>query len=70
MYQLIICEKPNAAKKIADALADNKPTKKSTRDKVPYYELTHEGKKIIVACEQEQNQNILFLILTGLQQQI
>jgi DNA topoisomerase-1 len=50
MYQLIICEKPNAAKKIADALADNKATKKSTRDKVPYYELTHEGKKIIVAC--------------------
>jgi DNA topoisomerase-1 len=50
MYQLIICEKPNAAKKIADALADNKATKKSTRDKVPYYELTHEGKKIVVAC--------------------
>jgi DNA topoisomerase-1 len=50
MYQLIICEKPNAAKKIADALADNKAVKKSTRDKVPYYELTHEGKKIIVAC--------------------
>ena len=32
MYQLIICEKPNAAKKIADALADNKAIKKSTRD--------------------------------------
>jgi len=50
MYQLIICEKPNAAKKIAEALADNKPTKRTTREKVPYYELTHEGKKIIVAC--------------------
>ncbi|MBW2980910.1 DNA topoisomerase I [Candidatus Woesearchaeota archaeon] len=50
MYQLIICEKPNAAKKIADALADNKATKRSTRDKVPYYELTHEGKRIVVAC--------------------
>ena len=50
MYQLIITEKPNAAKKIADALADNKATKKSTRDKVPYYELTHEGKKIVVVC--------------------
>jgi DNA topoisomerase-1 len=50
MYQLIISEKPAAAKKIAEALADNKPVKRSTRDKVPYYELTHEGKKIIVAC--------------------
>ena len=50
MYQLIITEKPNAAKKIADALADNKATKKTTRDKVPYYELTHEGKKIVVVC--------------------
>ena len=31
MYQLIICEKPNAAKKIADALADNKAIKKYER---------------------------------------
>jgi len=49
-YELIICEKPNAAKKIAEALADNKPQKKSTRDKVPYYILTHEGKEIIIAA--------------------
>ena len=49
-YTLIITEKPNAAKKIAQSLADTKPEKKSTRDKVPYYLLTHEGKEIIVGC--------------------
>ena len=49
-YELIICEKPAAAKKIADALADSKAEKKSTRDKVPYYMLTHEGKEIVVGC--------------------
>lgn len=49
-YELIITEKPNASKKIAEALADNKPKKLSTRDKVPYYTLTHEGKEITVAC--------------------
>lgn len=49
-YTLIISEKPNAAKKIAEALADAKPEKKSTRDKVPYYFLTHEGEEIVVAC--------------------
>ena len=49
-YTLIITEKPNAAKKIAEALADTKPNKKSTRDKVPYYEIMHEGKKIVVGC--------------------
>ena len=49
-YTLIITEKPNAAKKIAEALADNKAEKKSTRDKVPYYLLTHEGKELVVAC--------------------
>jgi len=45
--ELIITEKPNSAKKIADALADGKPGKKSSREKVPYYEVTH-GKKDIV----------------------
>ena len=48
MYELIICEKPNAAKKIAEALADNKPTKKSSKTRVPYYILNHEGKEIMV----------------------
>jgi len=47
-YQLIIAEKPSAAKKIADALADGKAIKKSTKQKVPYYELTHDGKDIVV----------------------
>jgi DNA topoisomerase-1 len=49
MYELIITEKPNAAKKIAAALADEKPEKKSV-NKVPYYELKHKGKDIVVGC--------------------
>jgi DNA topoisomerase-1 len=48
MYELIICEKPNAAKKIANALADKKPEKKSSRTRVPYYKITHNNKKIMV----------------------
>ena len=50
MYELIISEKPNAAKKIADALADGKAIKKSSKEKVPYYEITHGNKDIVVAC--------------------
>ena len=46
-YELLIAEKPSAALKIAAALADGKPTKKA-RKKVPYYELVHNGKKIVV----------------------
>lgn len=48
-YELIVAEKPNAAQKIAEALADKKPTKKALA-KVPYYELEHNGKKIVVGC--------------------
>ncbi|MCA6214483.1 DNA topoisomerase I [Thermococcus bergensis] len=48
MTTLIIAEKPNVAKKIAYALAEKKPIRK-TIGKVPYYELTRDGKKIIVA---------------------
>ena len=28
-YELIVCEKPNASKKVAEALADKKPIKKT-----------------------------------------
>jgi len=49
MTELIIAEKPNAAKKIAEALADGKATKKN-KNGVPYYELRHDGEKITVAC--------------------
>jgi len=49
MYELIITEKPNAAKKIADALADSKAIKKAV-NKAPYYEITHAGKDIVVGC--------------------
>ncbi len=48
-YKLIICEKPNASLKVAEALADKKPIKK-TIGKVSYYELEHKGKKIVVGC--------------------
>ncbi len=49
MYELIICEKPAAASKIAEALADGKPIKENYHG-VPYYKLTHGKKDIVVAC--------------------
>ena len=48
MTTLIIAEKPSAALRIATSLADTKSTKE-TLHKVPYYELTHNNEKIIVA---------------------
>ncbi len=48
-YELIITEKPNAAKKIAEALASGKPIKKNVKG-VPYYDITHGNKDIIVGC--------------------
>ncbi len=49
MYELIITEKPNAAKRIAESLADGKPVKESING-VPYYKVTHGNKDIVVAC--------------------
>lgn len=48
MVTLIIAEKPNVARKIAYALAEGKPVRK-TIGKVSYYEFTRDGKKVIVA---------------------
>ncbi len=48
MTELIISEKPSSALKIAQALADGKPLKKSNQG-VPYYLVTHKSKDIIVA---------------------
>ncbi|MFH1212143.1 MAG: DNA topoisomerase I [Candidatus Woesearchaeota archaeon] len=48
-YELIITEKPNAAFKIAQALSGGKPIKKN-KDKIPYYELSHGNRDIVVAC--------------------
>ncbi|HLP79777.1 MAG TPA: DNA topoisomerase I, partial [Acidobacteriota bacterium] len=48
-YELIITEKPSAAQKIAQALAD-RGAEKSHIGEVPFYELTHNGKPIKVAC--------------------
>ncbi len=48
-YELIITEKPQAALKIASALGE--PLKKNpNRNTIPYYELSRQGKKIVVAC--------------------
>jgi len=49
MVELLIAEKPNAAEKIAEALADKKPVKRKI-NKIAYYELEHKGKKILVGC--------------------
>ncbi|MEM4152748.1 MAG: DNA topoisomerase I [Candidatus Pacearchaeota archaeon] len=46
-YVLVICEKPQAAMKIAYALADIAPIKRNMGG-IPYYELEHDSKKFIV----------------------
>ncbi|MEK6853008.1 MAG: DNA topoisomerase I, partial [Nanoarchaeota archaeon] len=47
--ELIIVEKPKSALRIAMALADDKAVKRNYSG-VPYYELSHGGKKIVVAA--------------------
>jgi len=47
-YILVVTEKPQAAGKIAAALAEGKD--KKLGQKIPYYELTRNGKPIVVAC--------------------
>ena len=47
MHELIISEKPSAAKKIAEALADGKPIKEMVEG-VTVYDITHNGKDIKV----------------------
>jgi DNA topoisomerase I len=49
MVELIVTEKPMAALKIATALGDAKPIKK-TKGKSVYYEITRNKKKIMVGC--------------------
>ncbi|MBT6995586.1 DNA topoisomerase I [Candidatus Woesearchaeota archaeon] len=49
MTELIITEKPMAALKIATALGDSKPIKK-TKGKSVYYEITRNKKEILVGC--------------------
>jgi len=46
-YELIITEKPQAAMKISSALGKSK---KYNFQKVPYYEVNRNGKKIVVVC--------------------
>jgi len=49
MYELIITEKPQASKRVAEALAEGKAIKESI-NKVSYYKITRGKKDIIVAC--------------------
>jgi len=49
MAELIITEKPSAAKKVAQALADGKAIKESI-NKVPFYKATHKGKDLLIAA--------------------
>jgi len=49
MYELIVTEKPNASKMVAEALADVKPIKKDLNG-VPYYLVTHNKKDIVIGC--------------------
>ena len=48
-YELLISEKPNSAKKIAEALADGKVIKESLNG-VPYYRVTHKNKDIVIGA--------------------
>ena len=48
-YALIISEKPKAAQRIAEALADGKVIRKGDKG-VSYYEITHGDKDIVVGC--------------------
>ncbi len=47
---LIITEKPQAAKKIASVLSNNKDEKFTTKDKVSYYEFQKDNRTYIVGC--------------------
>ncbi len=48
-YELIITEKPSAAKKVAQALAEGKVVKDSYKT-VPYYKIKRKGREIVVGC--------------------
>lgn len=49
MVELIITEKPNASKRVAEALADGKPIKENYKG-VPFYKVTRGNKDILVGC--------------------
>jgi len=49
MYELIVTEKPNAAKRIAEALAEGKAIREGNNG-VYYYKITRGKKDIVVAC--------------------
>jgi len=48
-YELIICEKPSAAKRVAQALANGKPELKKAFT-VPYYYFEKDGREVVVGA--------------------
>jgi DNA topoisomerase I len=48
-YELIVTEKPQAAKKLADALAEGSVHKENIQG-VPYYRIKRSGKEIVIGC--------------------
>ena len=49
MYELIITEKPDAAKRVAESLAEGKAIKENVNG-IPYYKITRGKKDIVVGC--------------------
>ncbi|MBI4140739.1 hypothetical protein HY485_02785, partial [Candidatus Woesearchaeota archaeon] len=49
MSELIITEKPDASKRIAESLADGRPSKDNFNG-VPFYRLKHKNRNIVVGC--------------------
>ena len=74
MYELIITEKPNASKRIAEALAEGKPIREG-KDGVYFYKISRGKQDIVVAVllvifmgllrRKGRNGAFLFLILNG-----
>ncbi|MEM3041838.1 MAG: toprim domain-containing protein [Nitrososphaerota archaeon] len=45
---LILCEKPDAAMRVAKALDENEKPQKKFLNKVPYYEATEKGRRLVI----------------------
>ena len=49
-YTIIITEKPDAARRIAEALAESNLKTYKNEDGVTYYEFIRDGKSFLVVC--------------------
>lgn len=64
MTQLIITEKPQASLRIAEALAEGEILKKLYKS-IPYYEITHKNKKILIGCAVGHLYNLIEKVKNG-----